>query len=60
MHAFVVTGDTVSVLIDANSDGREIELKIYRRRLDVEWASVCEIDDIANPGMAPVEMSGYA
>lgn len=40
MHACVVTGDTVSVLIDANSDGREIERKIYRRRPDVEWASV--------------------
>ena len=60
LHAFVVADGAVFVLIDANSDGREIEMRIYVNAPDETWALVVELDDVGDPGMAPVEMPGYA
>jgi len=37
LHAFVVADGAVFVLIDANSDGREIEMRIYVNAPDEAW-----------------------
>jgi hypothetical protein len=60
LHALIVTGDVAFVLVDTNSDGREIELDIHRRTPDGDWALVYEMDDVGDPGMAPVEQPGFA
>jgi hypothetical protein len=60
LHAFAVADGAVFVLIDTNGDGREIEMRIYAERPDETWALVVELDDVGDPGMATVEMPGYA
>ena len=59
LHAFVVADGAVFVLIDTNSDKREIEMRIYVKARDETWSLVVELDDVGDPGMAPVEMPGY-
>ncbi len=60
LHAFVVGEGAVFVLIDTNSDGREIELRIYVRAPDGAWVVALELDDVGDPGTTPVELPGYA
>ncbi len=60
LHAFVVTDGAVFAFIDTNSDGREIEMRIYVKTPGNTWALVVELDDVGDPGMDPVEMPGYA
>jgi hypothetical protein len=45
LHAFVVGEGAVFVLVDTNSDGREIELRIYVKASDETRALAVELDD---------------
>ncbi|HEY8301329.1 MAG TPA: hypothetical protein VIG48_05495 [Jatrophihabitans sp.] len=60
LHAFIVAGEFVVALIETNSDEREIEMRIFAQAPDGSWATVLELDDVGDSGMAPVEMPGYA